>query len=195
MVFPLFFLGFFVRSFSSLFFALIRILDSLLSLRAFPSHSFSSDQFCVIHYLFKKEKEMGCAGGKLTDSEKEQQKLSRDIDKWLRDDGKEMLEEIKILLLGPGESGKSTIFKQCKIIQEGGGFDDTELKAFAEIVAQNAVSQMQVLLTYAQKLGFSLGPGQETEAKMVNDATNTPVVPPALATAIKNLWASEPIQS
>lgn len=52
-----------------------------------------------------------------------------------------------------------------------------------------------MLLTNAQKLGFSLNPDQETDAKMVNDATNTPVVPPALATAIKNLWASEPIQS
>jgi len=32
--------------------------------------------------------------------------------------------------LGPGESGKSTVFKQMKIIQDDGGFSPEELMGF-----------------------------------------------------------------
>ena len=58
-------------------------------------------------------------------------------------------------LAGPGESGKSTIFKQMKIISMGGGFTDHEQKAFRFIIYGNCITQMKVLVGAVEKLGLS----------------------------------------
>ena len=47
---------------------------------------------------------------------------------------------------GPGESGKSTIFKQMQIISEQGGFPEEERLRFRFIVYGNVVSEFKVLI-------------------------------------------------
>jgi len=74
---------------------------------------------------------------------------SRTIDARLHQDRHRWEQSVKILLLGPGESGKSTIFKQMKILQDNGGFSDYELMAFKHVVYTNCISQMRVLVTAA----------------------------------------------
>ena len=54
---------------------------------------------------------------------------NRQIDQQINVAKKEVAEEIKLLLLGAGESGKSTIFKQMKIIHKK-GYDDKECARF-----------------------------------------------------------------
>lgn len=58
----------------------------------------------------------------------------------------------KLLLLGAGESGKSTLFKQM-IKLYGTGFGETERKTFVPIIYNNVVTSMQTLLE-AQIAGF-----------------------------------------
>ena len=53
---------------------------------------------------------------------------------------------IKMLLLGAGESGKSTIFKQMKIIKSG--YDESERKEFRQIIRNNSVESISALLEY-----------------------------------------------
>jgi hypothetical protein len=60
------------------------------------------------------------------------------------------------LWAGPGESGKSTIFKQMKILQIDGGFKPEELQAFKALVYKNCVSEMKVLASAAYKLEISM---------------------------------------
>ncbi|KYR01014.1 G-protein subunit alpha 5 [Tieghemostelium lacteum] len=76
-------------------------------------------------------------------------KKSREIDYRLRKDGDVTKNETKLLLLGPGESGKSTIFKQMKIIQDDGGFSIEEKLEYRYIIFGNCISQMKVLVTAA----------------------------------------------
>lgn len=57
---------------------------------------------------------------------------------------------------GPGESGKSTIFKQMKLLQINGGFTQEELLAYRYIVYGNCLTQMKILVNSAQKLGLDL---------------------------------------
>jgi len=83
-------------------------------------------------------------------------KKSQQIDKVLNADRRRLREEVKLLLLGPGESGKSTIFKQMKIIQDHGGFTTDELQSYKYIVYGNCVTQMKVIVSMAAKLGTPL---------------------------------------
>ena len=50
-----------------------------------------------------------------------------------------------MLLLGAGEAGKSTIFKQMKIINKD-GYSEAERKAFTEIVHSNTICGMKTLV-------------------------------------------------
>lgn len=59
---------------------------------------------------------MGACGSNLTPEEKLALDQSRKIDDRNRTDYDKELDMIKLLLLGAGESGKSTIFKQMKIL-------------------------------------------------------------------------------
>jgi len=57
-----------------------------------------------------------------------------------------------MLLLGPGESGKSTVFKQMKILQDNGGYKEEELVSFRNIIYLNCISQMRQLIMAAARL-------------------------------------------
>ena len=96
-----------------------------------------------------------CGSLNLTPEEKERAKKSGQLDSLLKKRNNEVKEEVKLLLLGPGESGKSTIFKQMKIISMGGGFTDHEQKAFRFIIYGNCITQMKVLVGAVEKLGLS----------------------------------------
>lgn len=56
---------------------------------------------------------MGCTLGK---PDKDARARSKAIDKNLRADFERQCREVKLLLLGAGESGKSTILKQLKLV-------------------------------------------------------------------------------
>ncbi|KAF1989935.1 G-protein alpha subunit [Aulographum hederae CBS 113979] len=63
--------------------------------------------------------------------------------------------EIKMLLLGAGESGKSTILKQMKLIHEG-GYSRDERESFKEIIFSNTVQSMRVILEAMESLELPL---------------------------------------
>ena len=63
---------------------------------------------------------------------------------------------VKILLLGSGESGKSTFLKQMRIIH-GKDFQDDELRDYKPIIFSNIVKGMKVLIDARDKLGIPWG--------------------------------------
>jgi len=73
---------------------------------------------------------------------------SDEISKDLKSERKK--QKIKLLLLGAGESGKSTIAKQMKIIHLGGYTADDEKVRFAPVVYNNILTNIKALLTAAQ---------------------------------------------
>jgi guanine nucleotide-binding protein G(i) subunit alpha len=58
-------------------------------------------------------------------------------------------------LIGAGESGKSTILKQMKLIHEG-GYSRDERESFKEIIFSNAVQSMRVILEAMESLELPL---------------------------------------
>jgi G-protein alpha subunit len=61
--------------------------------------------------------------------------------------------EVKLLLLGPGESGKSTIVKQMKIIH-GSGYSKEELLYFKKDLYRNLLEAMQQTIVAMSKLSI-----------------------------------------
>lgn len=76
---------------------------------------------------------------------------SRLIDRQLTKDKDKLKRTQKILLLGSGESGKSTFLKQMRIIN-GRVFESDELKVFKLVIYGNIIKGMKVLIDARDKL-------------------------------------------
>lgn len=79
----------------------------------------------------------------LSEEAKEQRSRSKLIDRQLARDKLVFRRTVKVLLLGSGESGKSTFLKQMRIIN-GKDFDDGELRQYRLVVYGNVVKGMKV---------------------------------------------------
>ncbi|KAI9199720.1 G-protein alpha subunit [Polychytrium aggregatum] len=62
---------------------------------------------------------------------------------------------VKLLLLGAGESGKSTILKQFKLIH-GGGFTNIEIERYRDAIFGNIVGAMKILITEMERMEISM---------------------------------------
>ncbi|OQV22091.1 Guanine nucleotide-binding protein G(q) subunit alpha [Hypsibius exemplaris] len=106
--------------------------------------------------------------------------------------------EIKLLLLGTGEAGKSTVIKQMRIIH-GKEFADEKSRAkWVQSVRENVLESIHILLRNLEKLDIPLGDRRNQEhatrvmdaAKKHYDASAVPEVFRAIAA----LWQDEGIR-
>ncbi|KAM6155500.1 guanine nucleotide-binding protein subunit alpha-12 [Rhynchocyon petersi] len=93
------------------------------------------------------------AGGGARDAEREARRRSRDIDALLARERRAVRRLVKILLLGAGESGKSTFLKQMRIIH-GREFDQKALLEFRDTIFDNILKGSKVLVDARDKLGI-----------------------------------------
>ena len=77
------------------------------------------------------------------------------IDKELQKSARDNEDVAKLLLLGAGESGKSTIVKQMKIIH-GDGYSNEELNNFKTVIHGNLLTSMTEVINATEKLNIQL---------------------------------------
>lgn len=141
---------------------------------------------------------MGCCGGGGAGEDPESKKRNEEIEKQIKADKNRMRSEVKLLLLGAGESGKSTILKQMKLIHDN-GFSKEEHASFKEIIFSNTIQSMKVILEAMENLSISLeDESLKEQAQKVNDMPSqieAEVFPPDIAEAIKKLWQDKGVHA
>ncbi|KAI9491631.1 guanine nucleotide-binding protein alpha-2 subunit [Zychaea mexicana] len=123
---------------------------------------------------------------------------NRSIERQIKTDEKRMKTEVKLLLLGAGESGKSTVLKQMKLINAS-GFDASERESFRMIVFSNVINIMQTLLEVIDQLNIplELETSQEDAELIMQDTPALSKAQPYPATyldPLKRLWSDPGIQ-
>ena len=126
---------------------------------------------------------------------KDARKAHQEIEKRLKEGHREIREQVKLLLLGPGESGKSTIFKQMKILARPGGYTEAELMALRPIVYSNCLKEMQVLSKYALESDKDFDSEENKQRAVRMEDLSVDDWSPHVATDIKALWEDSRIQS
>ncbi|KAK2161519.1 hypothetical protein LSH36_115g06010 [Paralvinella palmiformis] len=129
----------------------------------------------------------------LDQEEKKARARSFAIDKQLEHLARQETNVIKLLLLGAGESGKSTLVKQMKIIHND-GFTDQELLAFKPPVLDNLLSSMKYVLNGMGLLRINLDNHKnsihaQTVLMCSKCHDESHVILPYIAIALKALWA------
>jgi len=134
-----------------------------------------------------------CGGGHKPNPEEKQ--INDQINKDIKKDKVRIDKEIKLLLLGAGESGKSTIAKQMKILHLE-GFTTEECDSYKSIIAANVVGSMRVLVKAAADFGFEIAPERrEAAIHVCDDKAFTGMLTAAFGRDIKTLWEDEAIRS
>jgi len=94
---------------------------------------------------------MGCGASK----QDEGKARNDQIESQLKKEKQMQQSEVKMLLLGAGESGKSTILKQMRLIHDG-PYSSAECDSFKEIIYSNTVQSMRVILEAMDSLDIPL---------------------------------------
>jgi len=138
-------------------------------------------------------------GGCQSVPNKSEKERSDEIDKQIEEDAKKFKKECKILLLGSGESGKSTIVKQMKIIHQN-GYTRDELLVFRLVVYDNLIESAQAIVKQMRKMGVDPEiPANRTHADRILDYRveheQSFLLSPEIAQAIHQLWLDPIIQT
>ncbi len=91
----------------------------------------------------------------INEEEKLAKRRSRQIDKQLQNEKKSLKQEIKILLLGAGESGKSTFIKQMRIIH-GQDYSEQDRVEFRHTIYHNILKGSKILVEARRRLQIPL---------------------------------------
>ncbi|ORE06055.1 heterotrimeric G-protein alpha subunit, GPA3-like protein [Rhizopus microsporus var. microsporus] len=116
------------------------------------------------------------------------------IDRAIEEDGKKLDSEYKILLLGSGESGKSTIFKQMKIVYQE-GYTREELISWKVTVYRNLIQSAQSIVNALNQFEYQLSTEKnQYEAELLSDYKLQDSLSPAIVDAIISVW-QDPVTS
>ncbi|ORX57044.1 guanine nucleotide binding protein, alpha subunit [Hesseltinella vesiculosa] len=137
---------------------------------------------------------MGCCQS----NEAQEGKARNDeIENQIKRDKINLKNEVKLLLLGAGESGKSTILKQMKLIHDG-GYSHDEREAFKEIIFSNTIQSMRVILEAMQHMDVHLAYENQPFANVILDQPaqiERDFLPGDITQAVKALWKDPSLQS
>ncbi|GME76595.1 unnamed protein product [Ambrosiozyma monospora] len=102
---------------------------------------------------------MGCTASTpvmdTTDTDYYEKQQNNEVEKMLLQHHQQDKNRVKMLLLGAGESGKSTVLKQMRVLHKG-GFTLQERVQYGHIIWADTVSSMQKLIIKGRELGVRL---------------------------------------
>eukprot|EP00301_Raphidiophrys_heterophryoidea_P001801 c10855_g1_i2.p1 GENE.c10855_g1_i2~~c10855_g1_i2.p1 ORF type:complete len:264 (-),score=65.09 c10855_g1_i2:454-1197(-) len=107
-----------------------------------------------------------------------------------KEDLKEL--EMKVLLLGASESGKTTIFKQMKILH-GDGFSAAERQNFVGLIQAQCINNFRNLVSGARMLNLLSAEVEQTALDVLRALDDEGLTHKNVNTLV-GLWRSEPLQ-
>jgi len=129
---------------------------------------------------------------------KEEKRRTKEIDRTIQKDHQVDQQINKLLLLGAGESGKSTLFKQMLVIY-GKGFTEDDRREFIEIIHTNIIRCMKTLIQQSDELqgkvgGTAMSPSVATSRRVIEEIKDTIRVDSKLVPHIQAVWRDPGIQ-
>jgi len=116
----------------------------------------------------------------------------RNISKAITEDKKRIKDELRLLLLGAGESGKSTIAKQLKILYHK-GFNPEEKLDFIPIIHSNIHDSIQNVAKASKSMNIPFSRIESSELGELFMEPFSKLISPELSINIEEFWKDEAI--
>ncbi|XP_051552139.1 guanine nucleotide-binding protein subunit alpha-14-like isoform X1 [Myxocyprinus asiaticus] len=133
----------------------------------------------------------------MSGGDRESFRIHQEIERQLRMDKRDASRQLKLLLLGTGESGKSTFIKQMRIIH-GQGYTEEDRRAYAKLVFQNIFVAIQAILQAMENFSIHFADLQNATyaAKLIKVKPDTvQSLDSEHAEAIKTVWKDRGLQT
>ena len=138
---------------------------------------------------------MGCGASSV---QQEAVIVSNNINKRLKEDDEISRKDVKLLLLGAGESGKSTIAKQLRIIH-GNGYTQEECKKYRSIIHSNTLQSLFSIIHAMKELKLEFHDlCRHNDIKLLFEMTRNSInreITKELADIIARIWKDNGIQA
>ena len=137
---------------------------------------------------------MGCG---VSSIENEATEKSKKIDEELQRENEIEKHAVKLLLLGAGESGKSTIVKQMRIIHQS-GYTQQDCKHYQPVVYSNTIQSLNAIISAMGKLQIHFDdPARHDDVKLFSEMTKIShdvAITPDLGRLMELLWKDAGVQ-
>ncbi|GMI44526.1 hypothetical protein TrCOL_g1511 [Triparma columacea] len=132
---------------------------------------------------------MGACGSKSDPESKNALAIQQELERQYQ----EQQNKIRLLLLGAGESGKSTIFKQIRILY-GPGFSENDRMHYVGAIQNNVITCIKAICDQVVEMGLQDSVEAQEELKLIKDADESKPLTPEYGEIIKTLWADRGVQ-
>ncbi|KAG9124870.1 hypothetical protein FRC07_009933 [Ceratobasidium sp. 392] len=132
----------------------------------------------------------------IRNSDPEALKQHRDVEKELKAHAKKQSTQVKVLLLGSGDSGKSTVLKQMRVIHND-KFTAQEIESYRQLVFNNIIRGIQMLVDSLPVLELSIS---SQNAPLMDVIRSTPELrdgeayPEQLLQPLQSIWDDSQVQ-
>lgn len=126
----------------------------------------------------------------------EEKALNRAVEKQLKEAKAEMASQVKVLLLGSGDSGKSTILKQMRLIHKV-PFSPQEIEFYRQLVFENLTRGMGYLLDAMLDMELEVEEQNQQHIEMIvnaRDLRDREPFPMEYYEPLKSLWQDDIVQ-
>jgi len=120
----------------------------------------------------------------------------KEVEKALKEAKAKMASQVKVLLLGSGDSGKSTVLKQMRLIHRI-PFDAREIEHYRQLVFNNLTRGMQALLESMEDMDLKLTDELQEYIEMIENAPDLrdgEPFPMNFYDPLKSLWGDSSVQ-
>lgn len=122
--------------------------------------------------------------------------LHREAERRLKEAKAKLAKQVKVLLLGSGDSGKSTILKQMRLIHRI-PFTTSEVEHYRQLIFENLTRGLRSLLDAMVEMGLPVSPEIMVYVDMIDDSPDVgdgEPFPPEYETALRTLWDDENVR-
>ncbi len=134
----------------------------------------------------------GCFSGE-NGADRAAAKASKEIEKRMSNQKKIENAKVKLLLLGAGESGKSTIFKQMRVLF-GAKLTEEEKRQITPVVYGNILTSMKVLCAETKNMGYDREVAAKEKLDFILGLDDQAKIDEQVGGVIKDLWADPGVQ-
>lgn len=121
----------------------------------------------------------------------------RDVEKHLKESKVRRDAQVKILLLGSGDSGKSTVLKQMRLIHKV-GFTPEEIESYRQLVFNNLVQGMRLILEALPVFQLGIDDANIPHLPLIEaapDLKDSEPFPMQYLDPLKALWQDQGVQA